>query len=117
MPIDTFTATFGTLLLSSTLVGLDGLDAARAHVGAFLVLGMTDRSGSAVLPILGCLEGLHGFAHAVRDALSVLACVALGVMADKDGLTERDTDNQGRCSAVAARRFIPRIAAIFLASS
>ena len=72
------------------LVGLDGLDAARAHVGAFLVLGVTDHSGGAVLPILGRLEGLHGFAHAVRDALGVFACVALGVMADKDGLTERD---------------------------
>ena len=80
----------GTDPLLLALVGLDGLDAAGAHVRPLLVLGMLDRSDGAVLPVLGRLEGLDGFAHAVRDALGVFACVALGVVADKDGLTERD---------------------------
>ena len=73
------------------LLGSDGLDAARTHVGTFLVLRMTDRNGSTLLSILSRLESLCGFTHAFRNALSVPACWALSVMSDKDGLTERDT--------------------------
>ena len=51
---------------------------------------MMDRSHGAALPIVGRVEGLDCLAHAVLDALGVLACVALGVVAHQDRLTEGD---------------------------
>src|ERR1700728_2198752 len=75
-------ANFQQRFIGFAVIGLDYLNAARANVRPFLVLGVAESSGSAVGPILGSLPAINSFPHSVLDALRVFPRVLLGVMAN-----------------------------------
>ena len=64
--------------------------------GSSLYFACADGAGRAVLPVLGRLPHLDGPAHAVLDLVGVAAGMALAVVANKDGLAERDAVGDGR---------------------
>jgi hypothetical protein len=80
-------------------LGLNGLDPAGPDIRALHVLGMAKGAGRAVGPVFGLFPHLDRLAHAVVNFLGVPACVAFTVMANQDGLAERDIVGNGvNCS-------------------
>src|ERR1700677_2507491 len=80
----------GEKVLISAKIGFKSLDAAMPHTGKLFVLCVSECAFGAVFPILRRVPHLDGLPHPVLDPLGVLARVAFAVVADQNGLTQRD---------------------------